>query len=185
MNEQDRAGYLEQRNNDFFGMSVVALAESLQDRVVVDSVSGKKFRLMTLQPWTKDSVGPRYSAIQGMQAGDLYAAPYKQGARETTQALIVASEDGNVGACVRIVKAEGWDEIARRFVPMKTEGSLVKFLGLEPEEKGSLRFTNDSEYLTLIRSPRENASVEPAVSVPDVDVARADARMRKLAEGLS
>lgn len=99
--------------------------------------------------------------------------------RKMRLSLITAREDGQKGACVRLVRASSYNPYTRLFVPMKREGDIANCLELEDYQAAPLRFIDDSNVLYLDRSTRampEQHDISPVISDPEA----ADRYMREL-----
>lgn len=149
----------QERTIEFFNQNVADLAESLQNRVLIDQATNKQVQLTRLEPYPK--VGLRYKGIvdQNMQPGELWI-PYIP-VRRMSQLLIIArSIEPEVGACVRTLRASYYDLEKDTFVPMPREGDVAIFLGLGNFERASLRFLDESGALYIVRG-EGSQSVNP------------------------
>lgn len=135
-----------ERTANFFNQNVEVLTDQLRGREVIVQESGKRILLTSLEPWEKIRVGRRYKAMEQMTPGDLWAPP----ARRIRQSLIVATDQGVVGACVRLLRARFYNLSTGEFELMSREGDIANFLELQTYERARLTFLDDSENLYLI-----------------------------------
>lgn len=145
---------LEERTEAFFNQDVNQLAEQLQGRVIIEPETGKQIRLIGVRAYERDQVGPRYKEMNMMQAGDLYVI--RLPVRRMNQSLVVAKDQGQVGACVRLMRVEYFDSVAGAYMPVleigsfgQREGDIARYLGLQDGEVAKLKFLDESEILYL------------------------------------
>lgn len=150
--ERRRPSAVEARTQEFFDQGVNALARSLKNMVVELDGTNKSIQLTDLQGWTHSEVGKRYEAMEEMDPGDLWVCEFPF--RKMRQSLIVAKDRGQVGACVRIIRAASFNPKTGGFVEMLREGDTAKYLGLNDGEVVGLKFLDKSETLHLVRQSR-------------------------------
>lgn len=140
-----------ERTAAFFSQNVEVLAEQLRGREII--TQDKRIIVTSLEPWLKESrenstlktVGKRYRAMEQMVPGDLWTPPV----RRMRQSLVVAQDNGIVGACVRLLGARAYNPQTQEFTLMPREGDIANFLGLTTYERARLVFVDDSEVLYL------------------------------------
>lgn len=142
----------ESRTQEFFEQGVSALTRGLRGLTIQVDGSNKSIQLTNLEPWTFSKVGKRYEEMEEMDAGDLWAVPFPF--RKMTQSLIVAKDRGQIGACVRIIRAASFDPKTGDYVEMPREGDTAKYLGLKDGEVAKLMFLDKSDTLHLVRQGR-------------------------------
>ncbi len=147
MPERGTAEQFQRRTEAFFGQSPAILARQLQDVVIQVEGTNRAIRLTSLESWRLSQVGKRYSPMQEMKLGDLWAPPV----RTMRQSLIVAQDMGRVGACVRILRAATYDPGTSSYVEMVREGQTAEYLGMDKNVIASLRFVDESDTLYLSR----------------------------------
>lgn len=158
----------EQRTEAFFNQDVMALAESMQGRLIVSQQDGKMIRVDNPEGWTKDKVGNRYTKsgknlrLTELAPGALGVFPLP--VRKMRQALISAKSGEELGACVRLVRASRYDRDANEFVPMPREGDITNYFGLEDNEAVRLQFIDNSEILYFNRGEDNGVRVEMPVT---------------------
>lgn len=173
-----------ERTIAFFGQNVEVLADQLRGREIITSDNGKRILVTSLEPWLKVSresatlkvVGIRYRAMEQMEPGDLWAPP----TRRIRQSLIVAQDNGIVGACVRLLGARSYNPETQEFTLMPREGDIANFLALTTYERARLVFVDDSEILHLVRGQAFRGSVERAKGTVTAD--QANDQLRRLVE---
>jgi hypothetical protein len=159
-----RGPELDDRSRAFLSQNYDILAEKLQNRVVKSAETGDEIMLTKLAPWSRAQVGSSfpqmrnwYLGMRNMQEGDWVSM--RVPVRRMRQSLIVALDQGELGACVRVLRASKYDKERGVFVPLPTEGAIANFFNLNDNERAHLRFLNpDSSSLYLQRS---GLAVEP------------------------
>lgn len=175
-----------ERTVAFFAQNVEVLAEQLRGREIIASDSGHRILITSLEPWLKQIregstlkvVGTRYKAMEQMDRGDLWAPVVRRGVR---QSLVVAQDNGIIGACVRLLGARSYNPTTGEFNLMPREGDIANFLGLTAYEKAKFVFIDDSEVLHLIRGQVFKGRVEKS---SDVSIApdQANSQLKRLLE---
>lgn len=151
----------EEITTEFFNQNYDEIARKLQGRWVFLAGTEKQILLTRVQPWAKRDMGKRYQAINELDAGDMWTFPLQIGGRKPMrQSLIAAKDGGEVGACVRIVRASYYDPEKDNFVLMEREGDLAHFLGLEDFQVSKLRFLDDSDVLCLVPGRKQMGTTE-------------------------
>lgn len=162
-----------ERTAAFFSQNVEALVEELRGREIVVQGASKKILITSLESWEKERVGKRYKAMEQMLPGDLWAPVIRRGIR---QSLIVAQDNGMIGACVRLLRVRSFNPSTNEYVLMPREGDIAQILQLKPYERARLAFLDDSEVLYLIRGESFKSSVEKGNPLtPD----QADSQLRR------
>lgn len=173
-----------ERTAAFFAQNVEVLAEQLRGREIIASDSGHRILITSLDPYLKQSrenstlnvVGIRYKAMEQMEPGDLWAPPI----RRIRQSLVVAQDNGIIGACVRLLGARSYNPETQEFTLMPREGDIANFLGLTTYERARLVFVDDSEVLHLVRGQAFRGRVEPVGN--SMTSEQANDQLRRLVE---
>jgi hypothetical protein len=141
----------EERTLAFFEQDYAALAEALENRRVILEGTDKSIQITKAEGWPRQQVGRQYQPMEThMQPGDWWA--FRIPVRRMRQSIIVAQDQGQIGACVRILRASRVDAETQEIVPMPREGDIAQFFELSDDEHLRLRFTDDSEILHLART---------------------------------
>ena len=67
---------------------------------------------------------------------------------------------GELGACIRLVRASSYDNDTHAFVPMPREGDIANFFGFEDNAAVKLQFMDDSEILYFNRGGDNGIRIE-------------------------
>ena len=158
MNESEHRIKPEIRTAAFFSMGPLQIARSLVEKAdLTIQISGtdKKVKVIEAEPFSRDRVGARYSAMQEMSIGDVWFPP----TRQILQTLIVAKDANGIGACVRLKEVEYYDPKLNDFVSEleteegkfgQREGDIAKYFGKGKFERARLRFQDNSQTLFLV-----------------------------------
>ena len=149
----------ETRTKAFFGQNVDVLTEQLQRRYIVMVGTHKVVQLTKLEAWVKQNVGKRYQAMENMQPGDLWAVLFPL--RKMRQSLIAAQDKGEMGACIRVIRASSFSAEKGTFVPFEREGDTANYLGMGDNERGRLRFLDSSDVLYIVKEGQSVESITP------------------------
>lgn len=167
----------EKRTAEFFANNYDDLATMLEGRDIVDPQTGKRMRIASVQGWSSDAVGPRYKHIASLEAGDLWAIRIP--VRRMKQSLIVASDRGIIGACVRIIRGASYNQEKNSYENMPREGDIANFFELDDDEVAKLKILDDTGDLYLQRSN------QPDVSKQNISTEEANSELTKgIVEGL-
>lgn len=149
MQERSREEFFKEKTRNFFNQNYDDLTSQLQGREVILQGTKKRTIMISLQGWAKNDVGRRYKGMEQMEPGDWWAVRIP--VRKMRQSLIVAKDNEEIGACVRILRASYFDEEIGSFAEVKREGDLANFFELRDNEVLQLKFLDDSETLYLTR----------------------------------
>lgn len=140
----------EERTAAFFNRNYDEVARALHNRVIALSGTDRKIVCTDLVAYSRaENLRDRkYKLMSQMQPGTLWALPFPL--RRVRLLLVVASDDGETGACIRVKRA-GLMSTGGIIVPMPKEGDIADYLGLEDNEILSLAFKDQSEILYLYR----------------------------------
>ncbi|MCL4365958.1 hypothetical protein M1437_01905 [Patescibacteria group bacterium] len=168
----------EQRTEFFFNQDVLVLTEAMKGRLIVSQEDGRMIRVDDPEGWTKDRVGNRYTTsskdlrLTELTPGTLGVFPFR--VRRMRQVLISARNEGELGACVRLVRASRYDRDTNVFVPMLREGDIANYFEFEDNQAVRLRFLDDSEILYFNKGEDNGVRVkapEPILQQAGVEVA--------------
>ncbi|HVF69198.1 MAG TPA: hypothetical protein VNA13_01390 [Xanthomonadales bacterium] len=149
------------RTAAFFGHEVGVLTDALQGIRIGVVGTDKLIRLDEVQGYPRAEIGIRYKngrkgvKIDELSPGALWTIPFPL--RKMRQELISARDQGQQGACVRLIRASYFDPGTRSLVPMPREGDIANYLGLEDDEVAQLRFLDKTQTL-YVDNPRLRAS---------------------------
>lgn len=141
----------EARTEAFFKQDVEELAVAMRDRIIALPDRDVRIKINIADPYRKDKVGARYKRhsepvnINDLPPGILWACEFPF--RNMNQALVAALDQGESGACVRLMRASLWDEALGEFRLMPREGDIATSLGLSSNDLARLSFQDDSEIL--------------------------------------
>lgn len=161
----------EERTTTFFNQDVMNLEKAMLGKFIVSQQDGKMIRVDKPEGWLRDNVGGRYTKsgknlrLTELTPGTLGVFPLP--VRKMRQILISARDGGNLGACVRLVRASQYDRVTNEFIQMPREGEIADFLGLDDNEAVKLKFVDESEMLYFIRGDDNGTRVETPV-IPDI-----------------
>lgn len=144
----------EARTTELFSQNFDVLARELHHRTVKIHGTNISIVLVKLNPYSlaQNQKHWLYSPMAQMEAGDFWARDHYL--RKMFLSLIVAKDDGQVGACLQVEKANRVDPDSKKESPFPRQGDIATYLGLNKNEIGKLRFLDDSETLHLIPTGR-------------------------------
>lgn len=152
-----------ERTQAFFSQNFDNLADQLLQRQVISIVDGtqQQIQITGVTPFNRErnTTGP-YKPVLTMENGEVYPCPV-EGSRIP---LVVASENGESGACVQIKQALLIDPLTGKARRNKTQKEIVEHLGLSGfnrhTERAYLAFADDTDTLHLLRVARSDAESE-------------------------
>lgn len=174
----------EQRTIALFTKDVMSLAVAMKGRLIVSQEDGKMLRVDQPEGWPKDKVGDRYTKSKNglrlteLPFGTLGVFPLP--VRRMRQSLISAMSGGELGACVRLVRASRYDTDTKEFIQMQREGDIANHFGFEDNEAVRLRFLDDTETLYFNRG--EDNGLRINTPEPSSEQAEAEAANEYLRE---
>lgn len=144
----------EERTTELFSKNFDVLWQNLRNRTVAIPGTSISIVLTELNPYSyaKNQDSWLYTPMKIMEEGDFYARYHPL--RKMCLSLIVARDEGKVGACIQVAKASRIDSARRDPIPLPKQGDIAISLGLQKDEIGKLRFLDDTETLYLIRTGR-------------------------------
>jgi len=180
MKERLDSQTLEARTEELFSKSVEDLAVALVGQEIVDGETGNRILVAKTEAWTKERVGTRYSLMNEKKVGTYYAFYFPL--RRMTQTLIVARSNGEVGACVRVLRAKRYDEAKGEFVDMAREGDTAEHLRVGGDKEsgvGRLAYVDETDTLYLL----DKGLVGDESSSPKISPEEADRAIDDLVNG--
>lgn len=164
----------EERTHTFFQQDVEELALSLQGRIITVEHSNKGIRLDTVEAFRKERIGADYKrgkdgiSMDNISPGILWI--FYKPLRKMRQSLIAALDQGQQGACVRIVRASKYDETTDTFIPMEREGDIANYFGFNNNDLLVICFLDDTETLFLEKmSPAQVINESSTLSSGEAD----------------
>jgi hypothetical protein len=141
----------DERTRDFFRQDYAELAHALTNRLVTLEGTDKRIQITQVEAWPREQVGKQYQSMETeMQPGDWWA--FRIPVRRMQQSIIVATDQGERGACVRVIRAGRIDHETGQMILMPREGDIATFFELSENERLQLQLRENSEMLTLIRT---------------------------------
>lgn len=174
----------EQRTIELFSMDAMLLGPAMKGRLIVSQEDGRMIRVDQPEGWPKDKVGDRYTKSKtGLRLTELPSGTlgvFSLPVRRIRQSLISAMSAGELGACVRLVRASRYDTDTKEFIQMQREGDIANHFGFEDNEAVRLRFLDDTETLYFNRG--EDNGLRIKAPKPSSEQAEAEAANKYLRE---
>jgi hypothetical protein len=145
------------RTKEFFSQPIEELNTQLTENggmIIVDPVTDRSIRLTETKPYPK--VGSRWNALARTEVGTLWNPNYFR----IIQSLITAKGTEKAGACIRLVRAEYFDQSSGLYVTdwvndseeyHQTETDISRYLGLKVNDRSRLAFVDNSNRLNLYK----------------------------------
>ncbi len=170
--------YEQERTNSLFNQEVADVSSNIEGMVIVLYGTNRQLKVISTESWLHDKVGGKmswlYNPIRKMSQGDIWTPRIP--VRRMQQSLIVAQDRGNIGACIRLLRAAYFNTQSSDFLEevgdfKQREGDIARYLGLEAGARSKLAFLDDTDILYLIPDyyPKEANNNEQQVSSQDAD----------------
>lgn len=167
----------EERTKKFFSQNYDTLSEQLQNRLIVSTETSKGIIVTEALPYSREDNTGKYKKMWQMEAGELWILPFPF--RHTSLSLIVAKDDKETGACVRLKKANKVDLGQKAIVPLERERDIVAFLGLSDNAVYELKFLDSTNTLYVSRKEETESDQQ---ETGQIDPEEANRQMMKLLE---
>lgn len=166
----------EVRTTELLSQNFNVLARELHHRTVTIAGTNISIILAELKPYSlaENRKSWLYTPMQQMKEGDWWARYHPL--RKMCLSLIVAKDEGEVGSCLQVVKADRVDPKSGKAIPLPKQGDIATYLGLNKNEIGKLRFLDDTDTLYLTPTGR----IVEKIAASHINSQDADSELGKL-----
>lgn len=147
----------QERTSRFFSQEVTDLSLDLEGRIIALYGTNRQLKVISTESWLQSKVGEKmswlYAPIRKILPGDLWTPRIP--VRRMQQSLVGAQDSGNIGACVRLLRATYLNTVINDFSEevenfKQREGDIARYFGLEEGSRSKLMFLDETEILYLV-----------------------------------